>query len=99
MSTLVETTPDKIRRLYNGQYLFFFTGGLDEITLPVGAEYVIVYGPTGHQVRGQAVRYRVVMGITSSTGVAVVKRRELTAEEMMHFKWLIGEREGKVTNG
>jgi hypothetical protein len=90
MARLVDIPPDKIRHLRSGQWLFVFAGGWDENKLPIGAEYVMVYSPTGSNGRWEATHFRVVpVKDSKATSVQVIEERELTAEEIGHFRGLI----------
>jgi hypothetical protein len=94
MAKIIDTQPDRIEQRPSGQHLFYFTGGKDFVTLPVGAKYVVVYEPTEYNITGRAVMYEVAKRPDITPWAKHLKERWLTDEEIAHFEGLIADRVG-----
>jgi hypothetical protein len=88
--------PDTIRQTSDGSYVFTYARCRPIDTLPIDAEYLEAYSPSGYNGQWYAVRYRVRRSPSRLTNyIQVVDQRELTAEEIAHFKGLIAGQEGR----
>jgi hypothetical protein len=89
MSRLLNPKPDRIERLESGQYRFIFAAGRDINTLPIDAEYWIVYSPSVYCDQWHVVVFRILSGKRKPSYVGIAKERKLNTNEIAHFMGLL----------
>ena len=89
MGKLLDTPPDTIEQLDDGQYRFLFAAGRAINTLPINAEYWIVYSPSIYCDQWHVVVFRILPGKRKPSYVGIAKERKLNTNESAHFMGLL----------
>ncbi len=85
MNSLVEAQPTAIRHMVDATLFYFGSQTPDINLLPGKAKFEIVYSPTASS-SWELVRYQ---WFEEKNGVAVLERRQLEADEIVHFERLL----------